>query len=228
VVAVHDHGLPVLDHDERVGPVARGSRLDGEQLDAVAGFLAGLAPSYAQAGEQSGFDAVALQKYHWLEKVEHVHTAGSAAGPADGAGLVLVGSGPAGAASGLAARARVVATASAGADPTLALTGPAAATRAVLARAGLAAADVDLFEVDEAFAALPLSFQHDLAVPAEKVNVNGGAVALGHPLGATGPMLLATALDELDRRAARRAVVALSGGAGTGVAILVERLVDRA
>jgi acetyl-CoA C-acetyltransferase len=223
VIAVQDHGLDVLDHDERVGRVARGDRSGSERQDAVAAFLAGLAPSFVQPGEHAGFDAVALQTYHWLEKVEHGHTAGSSAGPADGAALLLVGSERAENVSGLTPRARIVASATGGADPTLALTGPAAATRALLARAGLSAADVDLFEIDEAFAAVPLSFQRDLAIPVEKINTRGGAVALGQPLGAAGSMMTATALSALEHNGACRAVIALSAGAGTGVAVLLER-----
>jgi acetyl-CoA C-acetyltransferase len=224
VVPVRDHGLPVLDHDERVGPVAPGDKVAPERLDAVADFLARLAPAFTQAGEQAGFDAVALRRYHWLERVEHVHTAGNAAGAADGAALVLVGDAQIGAELGLRPLARVVATASAGAEPTLALTGAAAATRKLLARAGLRVADVDLFEVDESYAAVALAFQRDLDVPDERLNVNGGGIALGHPLGAIGAMLVATAVAELSRRGARRAVVALSAAAGMGVATLLERI----
>ncbi|WP_045877750.1 acetyl-CoA C-acyltransferase [Pseudofrankia sp. DC12] len=224
VVPVRDHGLPVLDHDERVGPVGPGEQVAPERLDAVAGFLARLAPAFTQAGEQAGFDAVALRRYHWLERVEHVHTAGNAAGAADGAALVLIGDAEVGAELGLRPLARVVGSASAGAEPTLALTGAGAATRKLLARTGLSVADVDLFEVDESYAAVPLAYQRDLDVPDDRLNVNGGGIALGHPLGATGAMLVATAVAELSRRGARRAVVALSAAAGMGVATLLERI----
>ncbi|MBL7488868.1 acetyl-CoA C-acyltransferase [Frankia sp. AgB1.9] len=224
VVPVRDHGLPVLDHDERVGPIGPGDKVAPERLDAVADFLARLAPAFTQAGEQAGFDAVALRRYHWLERVEHVHTAGNAAGAADGAALVLIGDAQVGAELGLRPLARVVATASAGAEPTLALTGAGAATRKLLTRAGLRVADVDLFEIDESYAAVALAYQRDLDVPDERLNVNGGGIALGHPLGAIGAMLVATAVAELSRRGARRAVVALSAAAGMGVATLLERI----
>jgi acetyl-CoA C-acetyltransferase len=224
VVAVHDHGLPVLDHDERVGPVPRGERLEPAWLDAAASFLARLAPAFTQAGEQTGFDAVAVARYHWLERVEHAHTAGSTAGTADGAALVLVGDERAGRELGLRPLARIGAAATAGSDPTLAHAGAAAATRKLLARAGLGVGDVDLFEVDESYAAAALAFQRDLGVPDERLNVNGGGIAIGHPLGATGAMLVATAVAELSRRGGRRAVVALSAAAGMGVATLLERI----
>ena len=224
VVAVHDHGLPVLDHDERVGPVSPGDHVGPDRLDAVVDFLTRLRPAFAQAGEQAGFDAVALRRYHWLDRVEHVHTAGNAAGAADGAALVLVGEERVGAELGLRPLARVVASASAGADPTLGFTGTAAAIRRLLARARLDVADIDLFEVDESYAAATLACQRDLDVPDERLNVNGGGIALGHPLGATGAMLVATAVAELNRRGARRAVVAVSAAAGMGVATLLERI----
>ncbi|WP_007520452.1 MULTISPECIES: acetyl-CoA C-acyltransferase [Pseudofrankia] len=224
VTAVHDHGLLVLDHDERVGPVAAGTPVEQSRLTAAAGHLAGLPAAFAQAGEQAGFDAVATRAYHWLERVDHAHTAGSSAGPADGAALVLVGDERAGDDLGLTPRARVVDVLAAGSDPTLALGGATAATRALLARAGLGVDDVDLFETDEAYAAAALAYQRNLAIPDEKLNVNGGAVALGHPLGATGARLVITAVDELERRGARRAVVSVSAGAGMGVATLLERV----
>jgi len=224
VVPVHDHGLPVLDHEERLGPVEAGIPVEASRLDAAASHLAGLPAAFAQAGEQAGFDAVATRTYHWLERVEHAHTAGSSAGPADGAALVLVGGAWAADELGLTPRARVTHVARAGSDPTLALGGATAATRALLARAGHDVADIDLFETDEAYAAVALAYQRALAIPAEKLNVNGGAVAVGHPLGATGARLVATAVDELERRGARRAVVAVSAGAGMGVATLLERV----
>lgn len=208
---VDRNGLPVLDHDEHPRP------------DITAEALARLRPSFAEAG-RAGFDAVALQKYHRLEHVDHVHTPGNSSGLADGAALVLVGSERAGRELGLTPRARVVSAAVSGTDPTLMLTGPAPATRKALALAGLTADDIDLFEVNEAFAAVVLRFARDLDIPLERINVNGGAIALGHPLGATGAMLVGTALDELERRRARRAVVTLCIGGGMGLATVIERI----
>jgi acetyl-CoA C-acetyltransferase len=171
-----------------------------------------------------GFDAVALQKYHWVEKINHVHTAANSSGIVDGAALVLVGNGTAADELGLTPRARIVATATSGADPTIMLTGPTPATRKVLATAGLTVDDIDLFEINEAFASVVLKYMKDLNLPPEKVNVNGGAIAMGHPLGATGAMLVGTVVDELERRDARRAVVTLCIGGGMGVATIIERV----
>ena len=212
VVPVTDAGVTVLDHDEHLRP---DTTLEG---------LARLAPSFTEVGRTQGFDAVALQKYHELERIEHVHHAGNSSGIVDGAALVLVGAERTGARLGLTPRARVVATATTGADPTLMLTGPTPAVRRLLDRARLRVEDVDLFEVNEAFAAVPMKVARDLSIPEEKINVNGGAIALGHPLGATGAMLVGTALDELERRDAHRAVVTLCVGGGMGVATLIERV----
>jgi acetyl-CoA C-acetyltransferase len=213
VVAVTDrNGLPVLDHDEHMRP------------ESTVESLGKLPASFAAVGDMGGFDAVALQKYHWVEKINHVHTAANSSGIVDGAALVLVGSEQAGRAAGLAPRARVVATATTGADPTIMLTGPTPATRKVLATAGLTLADIDLFEINEAFASVVLKFIKDLDLPADKVNVNGGAIAMGHPLGATGAMLVGTVVDELERRDARRALVTLCIGGGMGVATIIERV----
>jgi acetyl-CoA C-acetyltransferase len=213
VVTVADrNGLPVLDHDEHMRP------------ESTVESLGKLAPSFAGVGDMGGFDAVALQKYHWVEKINHVHTAGNSSGIVDGAALVLVGSEKAGQAAGLAPRARVVATATTGADPTIMLTGPTPAARKVLATAGLTLADIDLFEINEAFASVVLKFIKDLDLPADRVNVNGGAIAMGHPLGATGAMLVGTVVDELERRDARRALVTLCIGGGMGVATIIERV----
>jgi acetyl-CoA C-acetyltransferase len=213
VVPVRDrNGLPVLDHDEHMRPE---STVDG---------LGKLKPSFAGIGELGGFDAVALQKYHWVEKINHVHHAGNSSGIVDGAALVLVGSEQAGQAAGLTPRARVVATATTGSDPTIMLTGPTPATQKVLATAGLTVDDIDLFELNEAFASVVLRYQKDLHIPDEKLNVNGGAIAMGHPLGATGAMLVGTVVDELERRDARRAVVTLCIGGGMGVATIIERV----
>jgi acetyl-CoA C-acetyltransferase len=186
--------------------------------------LAGLKAAFAGLGEQGGFDAVALQKYHWVEKINHVHTAGNSSGIVDGAALVMIGSERAGQEMGLAPRGRVVATGVVGSEPTIMLTGPAPAAQKALAKAGMTIDQIDLFEVNEAFASVVLKFMKDLGVPHEKVNVNGGAIALGHPLGATGAMLIGTVLDELERRDQRFGLCTLCVGGGMGVATIIERL----
>ncbi|MEU0224655.1 acetyl-CoA C-acetyltransferase [Streptomyces sp. NPDC006284] len=213
VVPVRDrNGVIVLAQDEHMRP------------ETTAAALGELKPSFADLGTMAGFDAVALQKYHWVERIEHVHTPGNASGIVDGSALVLVGTEQAGTECGLVPRARVVATAVSGADPTIMLTGPAPATRKALDLSGLTVDDIDLFEINEAFASVVLRYVKDLGLPWEKVNVNGGAIAMGHPLGATGAMLVGTALDELERRSARRAVVSLCVGGGMGIATVIERL----
>ena len=171
-----------------------------------------------------GFDDVALQKYHWIDKINHVHTGGNSSGIVDGAALVLVGSEQAGKDLNLVPRARVVATATSGADTTIMLTGPTPAAKKVLATAGLTVDDIDLFELNEAFASVVLRFQKDLNIPNEKLNVNGGAIAMGHPLGATGAMITGTVLDELERRGGRYALITLCIGGGMGVATIIERV----
>jgi acetyl-CoA C-acetyltransferase len=212
VVPVRDRtGTVILAADEHLRPE---TTRDG---------LGRLHPAFAGIGEQGGFDAVALQKFHWLEEIEHVHHAGNSSGIVDGAALVLIGSDTVGRELGLTPRGRIVAAAVSGADPTLMLTGPIPATRKVLATAGLGIEDIDLFEINEAFAAVVLKYVRDLGLDPERVNVNGGAIALGHPLGATGAMLLGTALDELERRDLRRALVTLCIGGGMGVATIIER-----
>ncbi|HUB76602.1 MAG TPA: acetyl-CoA C-acetyltransferase [Solirubrobacteraceae bacterium] len=213
LVAVRDlTGQLLLDRDEHVRPAT------------TAEGLAALAPSFALVGEAGGFDAVALQKYHWLERIEHVHTAGNSSGIVDGAALVLVGSPAAATELGLEPRARILATALAGSEPTIMLTGPAPAARKALARAGLSVEDLDLIEINEAFAAVVLRFARDMGIELERLNVNGGAIALGHPLGATGAMLMGTLLDELDRRGGRYGLVTLCVGGGMGIATVVEAL----
>jgi acetyl-CoA C-acetyltransferase len=213
VVPVTDqNGLLLLDHDEHMRP---DSTLEG---------LGTLKTAFDGIGAQAGFDDVVLQRYHAIEKIEHVHTGGNSSGIVDGAALVLIGTEKAGRSQGLTPRARIVATATSGADATIMLTGPAPATRKVLDRAGLAVEDVDLFEINEAFASAVLKYQRDLDIPEEKLNVNGGAIAMGHPLGATGAMLVGTMVDELERRGARRALITLCIGGGMGVATLIERL----
>ncbi|ADL45686.1 MULTISPECIES: acetyl-CoA C-acetyltransferase [Micromonospora] len=213
VVPVRDrNGLTVLDRDEHI------------RADSTAESLGALRPSFAEIGEKAGFDAVALQKYHWVERIEHVHTAGNSSGIVDGAALVAIGSEAAGAAAGLTPRARVVATALSGADPTIMLTGPAPAARKALAKAGLGVDDLDLVEINEAFAAVVLRFVADLGLNPDIVNANGGAIAMGHPLGATGAMILGTLVDELERRGGRYGLATLCAGGGMGIATVIERI----
>jgi len=204
-------GVPILERDEFIKPR---TTLEG---------LASLKPAFAELGEM-GFDAVAIRRYPQVDRIEHVHTAGNSSGIVDGAAAVLVGSERKGRELKLTPRARVVATALSGADPTIMLTGPMPAARKALAKAGMTIDQIDLFEVNEAFAAVPLRFMKELGVPQEKVNVNGGAIAMGHPLGATGAMLLGTLLDELERRRLRFGMVTLCVGGGMGIATIVERL----
>jgi acetyl-CoA C-acetyltransferase len=215
VIPVRDrNGLTILDEDEFIRP--------GTTVQT----LSGLKPSFEAIGDLGGFDAVALQKYHWVEKIDHVHHAGNSSGIVDGAALVLVGNEHAGQAAGLTPRARILATAVSGADSTIMLTGPAPASKKALAKAGLGIEDIDLVEMNEAFAAVVLRYVRDMGegLPLEKVNVNGGAIALGHPLGATGAMLIGTIVDELERRDLRRGLVTLCVGGGMGVATIVERV----
>ncbi|MDO5626565.1 MAG: acetyl-CoA C-acetyltransferase [Pseudomonadota bacterium] len=185
--------------------------------------LAGLKPSFEALGAM-GFDAVAIGRYPQVERIAHVHHAGNSSGIVDGAAAVLIGNEAAARAHGFTPRARIVATALSGADPTIMLTGPMPATRKALAKAGLSIADIDLFEVNEAFAAVPMAFMKAFKVPHEKVNVNGGAIALGHPLGATGAMILGTLIDELHRRQLRYGLATLCVGGGMGIATIVERV----
>jgi len=213
VVPVTDrNGTLVLETDELVRP------------DTTAQSLGALKPAFAEVGESGGFDAVALQRYHWLESIEHVHTAGNSSGVVDGAALVLVGSEQAGRRNGLTPRARIVSVALSGDDPTIMLTGPAPATRKALAKAGLNSGDIDLVEMNEAFAAVVLRFMADTGFDHEQVNVNGGAIAMGHPLGATGAMLIGTVLDELEHRDLRYGLVTLCVGGGMGIATILEKL----
>lgn len=213
IVPVKDiNGVVLLDTDEHRRP---GSTVES---------LGQLPASFAKVGEEGGFDAVALQKYHNVEKINHVHGPGNSSGIVDGAAIVLVGSKQAGEKAGLKPRARIVATAVTGSEPTIMLTGPTPATEKALAKAGLTVADIDLFELNEAFAAVVMKWQHDLGIPDDKVNVNGGAIALGHPLGATGAMILGTLLDELERRDLKRGLATLCIGAGMGIATIIERV----
>ena len=186
--------------------------------------LGKLKPSFAVMGEMGGFDAVALQKYHWVEKINHVHTPGNSSGIVDGASLVAIGNEATGNELGLTPRARILATAVSGADPTIMLTGPAPASKKALAKAGITADQLDLVEINEAFAAVVLRFVRDLDLDLEKVNVNGGAIAMGHPLGATGGMILGTIVDELHRTGGKYGLCTLCVGGGMGIATVVEAL----
>jgi acetyl-CoA C-acetyltransferase len=212
VPVVDRNGAIILDHDEHMRP--------GTTMES----LAKLPPSFAAIGDMGGFDAVALQKFHWVESIAHVHTAGNSSGIVDGAAVVLIGSEQAGRDAGLAPRGRIVATAVTGSDPTIMLTGPTPATEKALATAGLSKDDIDLWELNEAFAAVVLKWVKDLDLPMEKVNVNGGAIAMGHPLGATGAMIFGTVLDELERTGGRYGLVTLCIGGGMGVATIIERV----
>ena len=213
VVPVTDrNGIPVLERDEHI---RAGATLES---------LAGLTPSFAMMGEAGGFDAVALQRYHWVEKIDHVHHAGNSSGIVDGAALAVIGTEAAGRAARMRPRARILATALSGADPTIMLTGPAPASRKALAKAGLTVDDIDLFEINEAFAAVALRFMKDMGISHERTNVNGGAIAMGHPLGATGAMILGTLVDELERRELRYGLATLCVGGGMGIATIVERV----
>jgi acetyl-CoA C-acetyltransferase len=213
VVPVRDlTGFVVLDRDEHLRP------------DTTLAGLGALNPSFADLGEQAGFDAVALQRYHWVERIEHVHHAGNSSGIVDGAALVMIGSEQVGRDLGLTPRARIAAGAVTGEEPTIMLTGPAPATRKALAKAGMTIDQIDLIEVNEAFAAVVLRFMREMDVPHDKLNVNGGAIALGHPLGATGAMILGTLIDELERRDLRYGLATLCVGGGMGIATIIERL----
>lgn len=214
VIPVDDqNGLRLLDRDEYIRP-----ETDMQSLGA-------LKPAFKEMGEvMPGFDAVALLKYPHLERIDHVHHAGNSSGIVDGAAAVLVGSKAFGEAHGLAPRARVRATARVGTDPTIMLTGPVPATERALAAAGMGVADVDLFEVNEAFSSVVLRFMQAFGVGSERVNVNGGAIALGHPLGATGAIILGTLLDELERSGKGVGLATLCVASGMGAATVIERV----
>ena len=212
VVPVRDFiGQTILAEDEFIKPK---TTLEG---------LGALKASFEQLGGM-GFDAVALQRYPQVERIHHVHHAGNSSGIVDGAAAVLIGNDAAAKAHGLTPRARIVVTALSGADPTIMLTGPVPAAKKALARAGMTIDQIDLFEVNEAFAAVPMRFMRELGVPHDKVNVNGGAIAMGHPLGATGAMILGTLIDELHRRQLRYGLATLCVGGGMGIATIVERI----
>lgn len=212
LIPIHDqNGLLVLEQDEGIRP---GTNM--EQLSQLPAAFAGLGAK--------GFDAMALHKYPQVEKINHVHTAGNASGVVDGAALVLIGSKEAGADLGLRPRARVVSASNISVEPTIMLTGPAPAAQKALARAGMQSSDIDLWECNEAFAAVVLHFLQEMDLDPALVNVNGGAIAMGHPLGATGAMLLGTLLDELERRDLQTGLVTLCAGGGMGVATVIERV----
>jgi acetyl-CoA C-acetyltransferase len=213
VMTVKDvNGLTILDKDEHMRP------------STTMQSLAALRPSFVQMGEMAGFDAVAVQRYPELESVNHVHHAGNSSGIVDGAAAVLLGSKEAGAKAGLKPRARIKAFANIGSEPAIMLTGPLDVTKKVLQKAGMSIGDIDLFELNEAFASVVLRYMQGFNIPHDKINVCGGAIAMGHPLGATGAMILGTVLDELERTGKSTALVTLCIGAGMGTATIIERV----
>lgn len=206
------NGITLLDRDEHMRP--------GTTMQS----LASLKPSFVEIGQLGGFDAVATQRYPEVEEVNHVHHAGNSSGIVDGAAAVLIGNAEAGKAAGLKPRARIKAFANIGSEPGIMLTGPIPVTQKVLKKAGMSTADIDLWELNEAFASVVLRYMQALDIPHDKINVNGGAIAMGHPLGATGAMILGTVLDELERRDLNTALVTLCIGAGMGTATIIERV----
>ncbi len=206
------NGLTILDKDEHMRP------------DATMQSLASLKPAFVQMGEMGGFDAVAIQKHPEIETVNHVHHAGNSSGIVDGAAAVLLGNSRAGKKADLKPRARIRAFANIGSEPAIMLTGPVDVTKKVLKRAGMTLSDIDLFELNEAFASVVLRYMQAFDIDPNKINVNGGAIAMGHPLGATGAMILGTVLDELERRSLTTALVTLCIGAGMGTATIIERV----
>ena len=213
VVPVKDiNGLTILAKDEHMRP------------STTMQSLASLQPSFVQMGEMGGFDAVAVQKHPAVETINHVHTPGNSSGIVDGAAAVLIGSGEAGARNGLKPRARIKAFANIGSEPAIMLTGPIPVTEKALKKAGMSTSDIDLWELNEAFASVVLRYMQALNIPHDKINVNGGAIAMGHPLGATGAMILGTALDELERSGKSTALVTLCIGMGMGTATIIERV----
>jgi acetyl-CoA C-acetyltransferase len=206
------NGITLLDRDENMRP--------GTTMQS----LASLKPSFVEMGQLGGYDAVATQRYPEVEEVNHVHHAGNSSGIVDGAAAVLIGNRDAGKAAGLKPRARIKAFANIGSEPGIMLTGPIPVTQKVLKKAGMSTADIDLWELNEAFASVVLRYMQALDIPHDKMNVNGGAIAMGHPLGATGAMILGTALDELERRGKSTALITLCIGAGMGTATIIERV----
>ena len=213
VMTVRDpNGLPILTKDEHMRPAT------------TMQTLASLQPSFVQMGEMAGFDAVAVQRYPEIEALNHVHHAGNSSGIVDGAAAVLVGSKEAGKRAGLKPRARIKAIANVGSEPAIMLTGPIDVTKKVLAKAGMSIGDIDLYELNEAFASVVLRYMQAFEIPHDKINVCGGAIAMGHPLGATGAMILGTVLDELERSDKETALVTLCIGVGMGTATIIERV----
>jgi acetyl-CoA C-acetyltransferase len=213
VIPVKDcNGLTILAHDEHMRPAT------------TMQTLAQLQPSFVQMGELGGFDAVAVQKHPEIERIDHVHHAGNSSGIVDGAAAVLIGTKEAGAKAGLKPRARIKAFANIGSEPAIMLTGPIDVTEKVLKKSGMSKSDIDLWELNEAFASVVLRYMQALDIPHDKINVNGGAIAMGHPLGATGAMILGTVLDELERSGKETALVTLCIGAGMGTATIIERV----
>lgn len=206
------NGFTILDHDENIRP------------STTPQVLAGLDPSFAMMGEMGGFDAVAVDRYPEVETITHIHHPGNSSAIVDGAALALIGNAEVGQQLGIRPRARVRSVAVYGTEPTIMLVGPAPASRIALKKAGMQKEDIDLFEVNEAFAVVPLRFMQDLGVPHDKINVNGGAIAMGHPLGATGCMLLGTLLDELERQDLSTGLITLCIGGGMGIATIIERV----
>jgi acetyl-CoA C-acetyltransferase len=213
VMTVRDcNGLPILAKDEHMRP------------STTMQTLAALQPSFVQMGEMAGFDAVAVQKHPELESIIHVHTPGNSSGIVDGAAAVLIGSKEAGKAAGMKPRARIKAFANIGSEPAIMLTGPIPVSEKALKKAGMKTSDIDLWELNEAFASVVLRYMQALDIPHDKINVNGGAIAMGHPLGATGAMILGTVLDELERTGKSTALITLCIGAGMGTATIIERV----
>jgi acetyl-CoA C-acetyltransferase len=206
------NGITLLDKDEHMRP--------GTTMQS----LASLKPSFVEMGQMGGYDSVATQRYPEVEEVNHVHHAGNSSGIVDGAAAVLIGNKEAGKAAGLKPRARIRAFANIGSEPGIMLTGPVPVTEKVLKKAGMSVADIDLYELNEAFAAVVLRYMQAFDIPHDRINVNGGAIALGHPLGATGAMILGTVLDELERRNKQTALITLCIGAGMGTATIIERV----
>jgi acetyl-CoA C-acetyltransferase len=213
VIKVKDvNGITLLDKDEHMRPTT------------TMQTLAQLNPSFVQMGDMAGFDAVAIQRYPEVETINHVHTPGNSSGIVDGAAAVLIGNKNAGTAAGLKPRARIRQFANIGSEPSIMLTGPIPVTEKVLKKAGMKVSDIDLYELNEAFASVVLRYMQALGIEHDKINVNGGAIAMGHPLGATGAMILGTVLDELERRNLSTALVTLCIGVGMGTATIIERV----
>jgi acetyl-CoA C-acetyltransferase len=213
VVPVQDFlGLTLLSRDETIRP------------ETSTETLLQLKPAFTDMGEKYGYDSVAMQRYPQVEKIHHIHHAGNSSGIVDGAAAVLVGNAQIGSQLGLKPRARIRSFAAIGSEPTLMLDGPSFAARKALARAGMQASDIDLWELNEAFASVVLTMMEELNIPHDRMNVNGGAIAMGHPLGATGAMILGTALDELERSGRQTALVSLCVAAGMGSAMIIERV----